>query len=270
MKKLLFIVALVLATSVLAEDYQSGIIGPFGYLNNTDNSLVIPATSAQDLLNVEVTPGGKSVKKREGYATAITLSITTSPVHGVFSFYDSSGNDVVLAFNDGRLTSSIAGGTATQIASTFTVAGTWQCVDSQGFAYCNSSNRQGIVRTEGVSWSYLSGVVSSGTMVAVTTERLVQAGFSAVPNRIDFSKANDFSTWTVGGQPTDPITFTITAPGSRITHIVYAFKKIYWFKESSFGYILEGPELADWEPRIISSDIGTLDNTSTQDTDGNL
>jgi hypothetical protein len=269
MKKLLFSLIL-LSSPVLAEDWNVGVIGPFGGINNAENSMTIPANMAQDALNVDITDGGRSFKKREGYAQAFATTYTTSAIHGVFAFYDSSGNDVVLAFNDVNVTASVAGGTASTIYSTATAAATWQCVDSQGYAYCVNSERDGLFKTAGVTLQSLAPA-STGTIVAVTPERLVQAGFSGTTsNRIDFSKANDFTTWTVGSEPTDPITFTITAPGSKITHLTYAHKKIYWFKESSFGYILEGDELADWAIRVVSSDIGTLDNTSTQDTDGNL
>lgn len=264
-----FLLAALLSSPLCAEDVSRGVIGPFGGLNNSDSAIIIPANAAQDLLNVDITPGGKSVKKRKGYAQSFATAITTSAVHGTYAFYDSSGNDVVLAFNDTRLAASVAGASPSTIMSSATAAQTWQCIDSQGFAYCAGSSRQWIVKTEGTTWSQHT-VVSTGTMLAVTPKRMVQAGFSATPSRLDFSKENDFTTWTVGSQPTDPITFTITAPGSRITHIVYAHKKIYWFKESSFGYILEGAELADWQIKIVSSEIGTLDNTSTQDTDGNL
>lgn len=250
---------------------QLGSIGPFGGLNDADNSLIIPSNMAQSLLNVDVTPGGKSIKKRKGYAQSFATLFTTSPVHGTYSFYDASGNDVVLAFNDKYLTASVAGGTATSIMSTATVAQTWQCVDSQGFAYCAGTSRQWVLKTQGTTWSQLAGWTSTGTIVAVTPERLVLGGFSGTnSNTFIYSEANDFSTFTVGTAATDPISFTITTPGSRITHLVYAHKKIYWFKESSFGYILEGAEHTDWQIKAVSLDIGTLDNTSTQDTDGNL
>lgn len=260
MKKILFI-ALFLASPVLSEDVQKGVIGPFLGLNNTDNSMVLPIGTAQDLLNVDITPGGKSVKKRSGYAVAQTLAITTSAVHGVYPFYDSSGNDIVLYFNDTRMSASSNGGTPTVLYSSGTSGATWQCVDSQGQAYCASTARPGILRTTGATFAFQT-IVATGTMVALTPTRLVTAGISATPNRIDFSKENDFTVWTVGSQPADPIQWTITAPGSRITHIVYAHKRLYWFKESSFGYIMEGPTHGDWVARVVSPEIGTIDNTS--------
>lgn len=246
-----------------AEDSIPQTIGPFSGLNNTDSSLVIPSGAAQDLLNVDITPGGKSFKKRKGYATAYTLGISTSPVHGVHNFYDSNGSIVELFGNDRRLTGSVNGGSPSVIISTATFGATWQCVDSQGFAYCANSLRDALYKTNGVTFSNLS-VTSTGTMVAVTPERLVTAGFSSSPNRIDFSKANDFTTWTIGAQATDPINFTITSPGPKVTHITYAFNRLMWFKDSSFGYILIGqaPAFSDWQIKTVSPNVGTNDNSS--------
>jgi hypothetical protein len=248
------------------EDYVTGVVGPFGTLNNTDSSLVISPDKAQDLLNVEITPGGKSVKKRKGYATALTTTQTASAVHGVYNFYESGGSDVSLIFNSTYLTSSVGGASATVMFSTGPSGATWQCTDSAGFAYCANTSRTGIVKTNGTTHTTLP-ILSSGTMVTVTPERLVHSGFASFPSRIDFSKANDFSTWTTGAQATDPITFTITSPGAKVTHITYAFGRVMWFKDSSFGYILIGnqPLFSDWQVVTVSQNIGTIDNTSVYD-----
>lgn len=255
------IAAAILCAPALAADTVDQTIGPFGTVNNYDNAYTIPANKAQDALNVDVTPGGKSVKKRAGFAQAFALTVTTSPVHGVHFFYDSNGNDVALFFNDCHMTSSVNGGSTAVLFSTGTNGATYQCVDSQGFAYCEDSNRDPLIKTDGSSYSQIT-TTNNGTMVAVTPDRLVLAGFSSAPNRLDFSKSGDFTTWTVGGQPTDPNQITITAPGSKITHITYAFDRLIWFKDTSFGYVLFGPTLADWVVRTVSPNIGTRDNSS--------
>jgi hypothetical protein len=242
--------------------YQS--IGPYGGLNNTDSPIVIPANKAQDLLNVEVSLTGKSVLKRKGYALFSNLSITTSPVHGVHNFFDSSGNSVDLYFNDSRMSSSIGGGAVAVIFSTGPNGATYQCVDSQGFAYCANTGRTSLIKTNGATATTITTVNSTGTMVTVTPERLATSGFAEAPNRVDFSKANDFANWTIGSAGTDATQFTIVAPGSRVTHITYAFGKIIGFKDSSMFYIYMGQEeaQADWEIKIIDPRVGTLDNTS--------
>lgn len=254
--------ALILFCSVLKAQDASEIVGPFGSLNNTESSYIIPSNQAQDLLNVDLSNSTKSIKKRRGYGTAFTLNIDTSPVHGVYSFYDSNGADVSLYFNDRRMGVSVSGGSPTVFFSTGPNGSTYQCVDSAGSAYCANTSRTNIISVNSSTYSMISGFTSTGTMVAVTPERLVQAGFSNAPNMIWFSKANDFNTWTVGGNPTDPVQFTITSPGSGIKHITYAHGRVYWFKDSSFGYILTGTTLADWRVVTVNSFLGTIHNTS--------
>lgn len=248
-----------IALNVYSETEQ---IGPFGPLNNTDNPFIISSNQSQDLLNVETTDGNKSLKKRKGYGTAFTLSNATSPVHGVYNFYDTNGSDVCLFFNDRRMNVSVSGASPSVFFSTGTNGATYQCVDSAGFAYCANTSRDAIIKVNSSTYTLLSGFTSTGTMVTVTPERLVQAGFSSNTSLVWFSKANDFATWTVGGNPTDPITFIITSPGSGIKHITYAHGRVYWFKDASFGYILEGASQGDWQVVTVSNFLGTLYNTS--------
>lgn len=255
------LIALLLTFPLFGEDIIPQVIGPFGGLNDADNPISIPSNKAQDLLNVEITPGGRSVKKRKGIGLSSTLAISTSPVHGVHTFYDSSGNTVDLYFNDTRMSVSINNASPSVVMSTGPNGATYQCVDSQGQSYCANTSRTNIIKTNGSTFGPISNLNSTGTLVAVTPERLVTAGFSSAQNRIDFSKANDFNTWAVGGSPTDPVQITITSPGARITHLSYAHGRIYWWKETSFGYVQFGTTLADWIVRTVSPNVGTLDNS---------
>lgn len=259
MKKFLFIPLLFLSPLSRALDVQ--VIGPFSGLNNTDNSTTIPNEKAQDLLNVDLSLGGRSIKKREGYGLAYALTTATSPVHGVYDFYDSNGNDVAISFNEYRMTSVINGGSATVLMTTGTLNATYQCVDSQGYAYCANTSRDRLIRTDGVNFINQT-VVTTGSIVALTPDRLVMSGLgSTAPNRVDFSAAGDFTSWTTGIDATSAFQFTITAPGSKITCLAYAFNRIMWWKDSSFGYILPGATAADWVVKTISPNVGSLDNT---------
>lgn len=238
------------------------VIGPFGTLNNADDPLVLGDNEAQDLLNVEITDQGKAVLKRKGLGLSFTLPRSTSVVHGIYSFYDSAGNDVSLFFNDAYLSGSVNGAAITTIFSTGTVAATWDCTDSLGYAYCSSTAREPIIKTDGVTYTQLLPMTSIGTMVTATGERLVTAGFSNAPSQINFSGANDFTNWTLGGEASSPYNETINAPGSRITHIVAACNGLMWFKETSFGIILNPDDLQAAQNVILAPEIGTLDNTS--------
>lgn len=243
----------------VSEDYASQLIGPFGTLNNTDPAVTLQGSQSQDLLNVDITAGGMSVKKRDGYGLAYTLAIATSAVHGTYTFYNSGGSEVSLFFNDTRLSASVGGSQPSVLFSTGASGYTYQCVDSNNQAYCVNRNKSILIKTDGSTYSQIA-TASQGDVISVTPTRLVIAGASA--NRIDFSKAGDFTTWTVGGNPTDPYQVTIYSPGSGIKHITYAFERTMWFKDKSFGYILEGPTHGDWEVVTISNELGTNDNTS--------
>ena len=85
-------------------------IGPFGGLNTNISQEAIDSNQSPDLLNVDISLGGKSVKKRQGYGVDTTLSISTRAVHNLYKFFDSSGNEVRLAFNDIQVNSSVNGG----------------------------------------------------------------------------------------------------------------------------------------------------------------
>lgn len=238
------------------------VIGPFGTLDNADDPMVLAPTMAQDLLNVEITSEGKSVRKRKGLGLAFTLPNSSSVVHGIYSFYDSVGNDVSLFFNDSKLSGSVNGAAITTVFSTGTVSATWQCTDSLGFAYCASTAREPIIKTNGVTYSQVLPVTSIGTMVTATGQRLVTAGFSGAPSQINLSGANNFTDWTLGGLVTSAYNETINAPGSRITHITAACNGLMWFKETSFGIILNPDDSLNAQNVILAPEIGTLDNTS--------
>jgi hypothetical protein len=245
------------------EDWVPQIIGPFLGLNNRDNSFVIGSQNAQDLLNVNVTPGGKSVFKRKGYGIAFTLPITTSAVHGVYTFFDASANTVDLFANDTYLSGSVSGASPTTIFSNGPNGATYQCTDTLGFAYCANSSRTTIIKTNGVTSSQISNVASTGTMVATCVTRLAMAGFSDRPSGIDFSADSDFTTWGTGSLGSSAVQLTVSAPGARITGIVYAFGRLMWFKDSSFGFVLIGnqPLQTDWVIKTVSYDVGTNDNS---------
>ncbi len=265
MKNLRFLLlALLVPVFGYSEDWIPQAIGPFGTLNDRDNSYAIPADKSQSLLNVDITEGGKSVKKREGYGLAYTLTVTTSPVHGIYNFFDSNGNDVSLFAHDTRLSASVSGASATVLFSTGPNGATYQCTDSLGFAYCANSMRTTIIKTNGATYSLLNTVTSTGTMIAAGPTRLGMAGFSEAPSRIDFSASADFTDWTTGSLGTSGFRVTINAPGARITHLTYAFGRWMWFKDTSFGFIIEGnqPFQTDWVNKTVSYDVGTNDNTS--------
>src|SRR5436853_4679289 len=136
-------VEIVLAGDIVVSNFGGG-------LNTQDNPATISPTQAQDLLNVNFMPGGAAVYKRDGYALYKNLPINTSTtsVHGGYHFQQVGGNDVQLWGNDNELSASVSAADFVKIA-TATVGSTWQCADSQGFAYCLTSSHDMGIKTDG-------------------------------------------------------------------------------------------------------------------------
>lgn len=252
-----------IASPVLADQIA---INKFRGLNNNENSLIIDNESAADLLNIDVTPGGKSIKKRSGYGLYDALG-TGQAVHGGFHFFDSTGNDVQVWGSSTSLYGIVADGTPTRLVSSATLNSTWDCADTQGNAYCVDSNRDALIRTNGATISWNTTVL--GTMIEVTPDRAVVAGVSGSPNTLYVSGSNDFTNYTVGLNSADPFQEVIASPGSKLTHIRWGCGRLLWWKDQSFGYT-DFDDQYNVSNKIVSDTIGTFDNTSAIDPGGSV
>lgn len=178
----------------------------------------------------------------------------------MYHFQQTSGSDVQLAGSDINLYASVSDSAFVKIA-TGTNASTWQCTDSQGFAYCLTSSRDTAVKTDGsVSGTTYQAGIPLGTMATFSPIQLIVAGVSTNESTIYVSQQNAFTTFTIGVLPSSGFTEPIASPGSRITHLAYYFGKLFWWKDQSFGYATFTNQ-NDWQLTIVSNQIGTLDNS---------
>jgi len=259
----LSLLMVLLSTFCFSENVQ---VQSFKLINNNESSLVIDPNQAQDLLNVDVTPGGKSVKKRAGYGLYKALA-TGQSIRGGAHFFDSPGNDVQVWGSSTSLYGITADATPVQIVSSATLNTTWDCADTQGNAYCVTSSRNMYLRTDGATKTWYSTPL--GTMVEATPERIVVAGVSGTPNTIHFSESGVFTNFVNGIQVTSPFSEVIASQGSKITHIRWGCGKLLWWKDQSFGY-LNGSDQFNIENNIVSDNVGTFDNTSALDPGGSV
>jgi hypothetical protein len=243
-------------------------VSQFKYLNSNDNSTVIEPDEAQDLLNIDITPSGKSVKKRAGYGLYKTVFSPSTGVHGGFHSYDSTGNDIQIWASSVSVKGVVADGTPVTIVSSMTLNSTLDCADTQGFSYCVDSNRDFYIKTTGAALTQWF-TTPLGTMVEATPDRVVVAGVSASPNTLFFSQSNTFTNFTVGAAATDAFTEVIAAPGSKLTHIRWGCQKLLWWKDQSFGYFDFEDQFAA-QVKTVSDNIGSVDNTSAIDPGGNV
>lgn len=274
MKKLLLPLLAALVTFAGAKTLQADAVtaqgfGPFAGLNTNSAAEALDAKQSPDLLNVDVGAGGTSIKKRQGYGLDATLSVSTSPVHNLYKFFDSSGNEVRLAFNDFKVNSSINGAAWSVILTTgVTLGSAWDCTDYLGFAYCVSNAFDCPIKTNGTS-AGTTGVcgtnaVPQGSVVSNSGDRLLVGATSANPSRIYYSQSTVFTNFTLGVQPSDSSFEDILAPGSKITHLAYRFGRWLWWKDQSFGFLV-GTGQFDLQIVTVSNTIGTYDNTDVFD-----
>jgi hypothetical protein len=231
-------------------------------LDTLDSPAEIDPSMCQSVLNVNYQPGGNAIFKRDGYGLFQTLPIScsTCAVHGGYHFQQLGGNDVQLWGNDGELAASVNDATFVKVA-TGTIGATWQCTDSQGKAYCFTSQGDTPVITDGTAANTsFSSTIPAGTMGTFTPLQLVVAGVSGNTNTINISAQLAFTNFTAGILPSSAFTEPIASPGSRITHLAYYFGRLFWWKDQSFGYATFTSQF-DWQLTIVSNQIGTLDNS---------
>lgn len=241
-------------------------VNSFKYLNSNENPTIIDSAEAQDLLNVDITPGGKSVKKRAGYGLYKRFNDSTG-MHGGYHAFDATGNDYQLWGSSTALFGIVADATPIQLISSATLNSTWDCADTQGFSYCVTSNRDAYIKTNGTTMTWLASPL--GTMVESTPDRVVVAGVSASPNTLFVSQSNNFTNFTTGVNTTDPFNEVIAAPGSKLTHIRWGCGKLLWWKDASFGWF-DFDDQYSAQVKTISDTVGTFDNTSAIDPGGNV
>lgn len=266
MKKIFLLSLLCLAAlPALAEQVA---VSKFVGINNNDNSLVIDPSYAQDALNVDVTPGGRSIKKRSGYGLYKTGFTPSTGVHGGFHGFDSTGNDIQIWESSISVKGIVADGTPNTIVSSATVNSTLDCADTQGSFYCVNSSRDFYIKTNGTSLTQWF-TTPLGTIVEATPDRIAVAGMAATPNTISFSGSNAFTNFTVGPLTTDPFSEVIAAPGSKLTNLRWGCGKLLWWKDQSFGYFAFDDQYSA-QVKIVSDNIGTFDNTSAIDPGGSV
>lgn len=238
----------------------------FKGLNNNQNSVLLDPSEAQDLLNIDVSPGGASFAKRDGFGVYKALG-TSKAVHGGFHAFDSTGNDYQLWGSSTSLYGIVADGTPIQLISSATLNSTWDCADSQGLSYCVDSNRDAYIKTNGTTQTW--NITPLGTMVESTPDRIIVAGVSGTPNTLYVSQSNTFTNFTVGVNSTDAFTEVIASPGSKLTHIRWGCGKLLWWKDQSFGWFDFDNQYAA-QVKTVSNSIGTFDNTSAIDPGGQV
>ena len=258
------VLGLLLAGNVSAQTLSIG--GPFSGLNNTDASITLDPSQAQDLLNVEISKDGLAINKREGYSLYETLGITTASVNGAISFRDSSGNNIHLIASDRTIYTSINGGVYSALLSTMPAGAKWDFCASDGSVFAFNDSHDTPWSWDGTTITYYPSM-PKGSMCAMTTTRMLVAGTTDYPNRLYFSAAGDYTNFTVDIDVDSPSFDDVGLAGDKITAIYATGSEWLIFKTNSFTSY-QGTNQYDLTASVVSSRVGMSDPQAIVDHEG--
>lgn len=243
-------------------------IAKFCGLNDTDAGNTIADCAAKSSLNVETNLGGTALLKRAGYTKVATMSIATAAVSGAVYFRDTSGSEDIVVCNSRNCAVSKNGGAFTNFYTTASVATTrYGFVVYNGAVFGVDDQHDAAWKYEGTSFTNPSGMPAC-SILALTQDRMICANTTANPNRLNFSKSGDFSTWSTGVNNADPFTDDIGTPGDQITGLSYWQGILYVFKQYSVTGCIPDNQY-NTSCQVLTSVIGTSEpNSIVQGPDG--
>lgn len=266
MRKIFILLALFAPILGYCESQSVG--GPWGGLNNADSSMVIGDNEAQDLQDVDVTESGSGIRKRAGYAQFRTVGLSTHGVRGGYYFRDTAGTDTLIHCNELDCSESVNSGAYSAFVTTDTSGSYYDWTDSNGYAWRTTNNRDEILKYDGTTVTYYPSL-PKGDQIEALPDRLVISGTSANPNRLNFSKAADFTTFTTGSEDADAFTEDVGLPGQAITAIKYAIGRLiiwskntmsYWYGANQYDGVIEGisTTIGTKQPNTVVEDLGVV------------
>lgn len=252
MKRFIFIPLLFLLKSALADTQAFG--GQFQGINNGDASILIGDNEAQDASNVDITDNQYGIKKRAGYSQFQTIGVSTWPVRGGYFYTDVNGNKLLVNASSTTIYKSLNSGPYASIVTTDTAGSYYDFTDSQGYLWRANSNRDEIFRYDGSNRTYYPST-PKGNQIEAMPDRLAISGTSANPNRVNFSAAADFTTFTTGILDTSAFTEDFSLPGQAINAIKYALGRLFAWTNTTTSY-WAGSNQFDGIIKDVSTNIG--------------
>lgn len=207
------------------------------------------------------------VVRSDGYVRDNAVSIGSQPIDNLGRFVTPTGAEYLMVVSSNLLLFTANAGTYTVIVSTLNPKFQYDCTDALGAYWCTSTT--GAFYIDGDL--NIHDVVSNfplGDKITKHQNRLWVAN-SSFPI-IYASGFLNGSLWSLGGNASDPVAFTIGInDGDTITGFYSAFDKLYIGKRRSFWKLIGRSQL-DFQQVNISPLIGCSQHKSMRDKHGNL
>lgn len=269
-KILMMLLVVLPAVSFAAETQEFAITDLSGGLNTYTSPNQIPDNAAAVLENV-FTDQEHAAVERNGYQKRdVAILGGTKAVSGLWEFVDSTGNNWIISYSSRTFYKNTVGQTPTAFGPTLTSANIPDCVAQLGKFWCTNASDSGW-SFDGISTATVAGM-PRGTLIEAWRTRLVVGNITGSQSTLRFSADGDGTSWTLGGNPTDPFSLQIGGAndgqnvnclwGSYADNLVASKKRSTWY--------VSGFDQSDVEIRNVSSEIGCLQQGSLREFDGSM
>ncbi len=236
--------------------------GTFLGMDDTDPSLSI-GNEAQSALNVETSLNGSSLLKRSGYAKTASLTISTSPATGAYSFVDANGNKQQVVCQDhncAKSTNNAAFSVFLSTAGGACMPTRWQFAQISGNLYAVNDCHDVPWKYDGTNRTPLP-TAPLASIIEATKDRLVMSGATADPSAAYYSQSGTPSNFTVGINSADPYVDETGAQGDQVRALKYAIGRLFVFKTNSITSCILGDQYTS-KCFPVSNTVGTVDPLS--------
>lgn len=267
MKKVFFALLLISGTAAAQEVS----VGDFsGGMNTYNSPNKIPDKQASYIQNffTDIEP---LATETNGFVKKETTVLGgTNTVRGLWNFTDNTGTEWLIAFSSRSFYKSNATTGFVQFGPTAIADVFPRAAVNLGRIWFTDGSIS-VWSFDGASTSTISGA-PSGTLISSWRNRIVISGIANSRSTIRFSADGDGTTWTLGGNPTDPFSIQLGGANDGFdTRCMWGSYNDYFIAGRKYDtYLMSGFDQSDVVLRKISSEIGCIDNNSMRAFDGSL
>lgn len=211
------------------------------------------------------------VVERDGYVRRDDTQLgNPSPVYGLWEFVDSSGNDWIISYSSRTFYKNTIGGTPTAFGLVSTVDQIPDCATNLGVIMCVNGT-DAAWTFDGTSTAVVSGA-PLGTLIEPWRNRFAIANIGGEKSTVRFSEDGDETSWTLGGNPTDPFSIQIGGAddGDYVRCLIGTYLDSMVIGRKFDLWALDGFDQADVFLRNVSKNVGCIESRTPQEVDGEL
>lgn len=230
----------------------------------------IPDDSAAYIQNYYTDIDHMAVERNGTVKRDATVLGGTKPVYGLWEFVDVSGNDWIISYSSRTFYKNTIGQTPAAFGLTGTTDQIPDCAITLGKIWCVDGANP-MWWFDGTS----TGSVSSspvGTIIEPWRTRLVITNISGSKSTLRFSGDGDGTSWTIGGNATDPFSIQIggTNDGQYVRCLVGSYLDSMVVGRKYDMWAIDGFDQSDITVRNISNIVGCIEPRTPKEVDGEL